>query len=112
MSTEVALSSRIPEIIAELPVIVDAAMKESARLVEQDAKERVPVRTGKLRDAIHTERKSWATYEVVGGDGEAFYGHMVEFGTEHSGGEPFLVPALEENREVTVQIVTSGLRGL
>jgi HK97 gp10 family phage protein len=103
---------RFPEIIAALPEVLDAAVKAGAELVEQAAKERVPVRTGDLRDAIHTERVRHAEYAVVGGDGKAFYGHLVEFGTTRAPAHPFLVPGLEERREMVVALVDAPLHKL
>jgi len=83
---------------------MDIATKLGAETIERAAKERVPVASGTLRDAIHTDRKKVAEYEVRAGNTEAFYGHMVEHGTSHSPPHPFLVPALEEERE-QVQVI-------
>ncbi len=77
---------------------MDFACKETADAIAEDAKGRVPVATGKLRDAIHVERKGLAEYVVIAGDDEAFYGHMVEFGTRRQPPHPFLTPAAEAHR--------------
>jgi HK97 gp10 family phage protein len=92
---------------------VTGAAREGAEAVAVRAKERAPVETGALRDAIHVEKDSKPfTYNVVAGVKEAFYGHMVEFGTSHSSAHPFLVPAAEESVGDVERIVTAALQRL
>lgn len=106
----VVFKSRIPQIMVELPAAVDAAVAAGAHLVEARAKGRVPVASGKLRDAIHVERDGIAEYEVLGGDGDAWYGHLVEHGTTHTPPRPFMVPSLEESRKETLALVAGAVR--
>lgn len=101
--------SRLPEIIAELPVAIRAALVMSAQKIAQDAKDRVPVETGRLRDAIHVELTEEGV-EVVAGDHDVFYGHMIEHGTTHSPPHPFLVPALEENKSEVIASVEAAIK--
>lgn len=81
---------------------VDVAVHEGAELVRDRAKERAPDATplGEgLVAAIHVnDSAAPRTYSVVAGDNDAFYGHMVEFGTSHTAPRPFLIPALEESK--------------
>jgi HK97 gp10 family phage protein len=91
------LKSRLPMIAASLTPRARLTAKAAAELIEHRAKDRVPVRTGRLRDAIHTEPIDDGT-AVVAGTTEVFYGHMVEHGTAHTSAHPFLIPALEESR--------------
>lgn len=97
MPSAAKLISRIPEIMAELAEVKDS-LDEPIERVAQGARERVPVETGTLRDAIHTEETKDG-YGVIAGDTDAFYGHMVEFGTTHSAAHPFLLPAFEAERD-------------
>jgi HK97 gp10 family phage protein len=90
--------SRLPRVAAELAARLDAVTRAAAERVERRAKTRVPVATGRLRDAIHTEREDTAEYVVVAGDTDAFYGHLVEHGGANTPGRPFLTPATEETR--------------
>ncbi len=106
------LRSRFPAIAAELKPRVDLALKEAAEAIARDAKQRVPVASGQLRDAIHVERKGLAEYEVVAGDDDAFYGHIVEHGGRHSAPQPFLVPAAESQRERLAELARAALSGL
>lgn len=105
------LKSRIPEIIAELPVSVDAAIKEGAEAIAEDAQERVPVDSGALREAIHVE-KIEGGYSVVAGDDNAFYGHIVEHGGVRTPPRPFLIPAFEANVDALVEGVEEALEDL
>ena len=90
---------------------MEAVVEHGTRTVERDAKAAVPVATGRLRDSIHSEREPEGTY-VLGGDDEVWYGHLVEYGTVRTAPKPFLVPALELNRDPIVSRARSALRGL
>lgn len=106
------LKSRLPQIIAELPLRIDAIARAAAEAVEERAKNRVPVRSGKLRDAIHTERQALGEYMVIAGNTEAFYGHIVEHGGAHTPAQPFMVPAAEDVRPEIQTIAAAALRNL
>lgn len=106
------LQSRLPAIAAELRPRVSRAVKEGADDIVQQAKERVPRRTGALRDAIQSRPAGAAQRRVVAGDGEVFYGRFIEFGTRFIEAEPFLVPAAEAEEDRIAERVTLVLRGL
>jgi len=105
------LKSRIPEIIAELGPAVEEATVAGADLIAESAKARVPVDTGRLRDAIHVETGPEGAY-VIAGNRDAFYGHIIEHGSAAYGTppRPFLVPALEENRIDVERLVSAAIR--
>lgn len=107
-----SLKSRFPHIEAELRPRVDQAVREAAHLIEASAKSRVPVATGKLRNAIHVDRMGPSHYSVIAGNHDVFYGHLVEHGTTQTPARPFLVPALEEHRATVTGLVASALRRL
>lgn len=104
--------SRIPAISAKLPAELDAVTGAAARMIEQRAKGRAPVASGKLRDAIHVERNGLADYAVVAGNTEVFYGHIVEHGGVRMPAHPFMVPAAEESREEIIAMAAGVLRTL
>jgi HK97 gp10 family phage protein len=104
--------NRFPEIIAELQIRSDLAARAVAEHIEDAAKTRVPVDTGRLQQAIHTERRRRGTWAVVAGDTDAWYGHIVEHGGAHTSPRPFLVPALESARDEALQAFRAALRGL
>lgn len=77
----------------------------------------VPVRTGKLRDAIVAQqgkqRPNKPSAEVIiqsgkGAKRNAFYWHFVEFGTRHMKAEPFIVPSVESERPQVQQKFREG----
>jgi HK97 gp10 family phage protein len=106
------LQSRLPEIARELGSAIKEAELAGAELVVEAAKARVPVETGRLRDAIHIEHKERGNgIYVVAGDREAFYGLFVEHGSARGvPPHPFLVPALEENRGRIQDLVGEAIR--
>lgn len=104
--------NKFPLIIAQLPGSVDGAVEEAAGAVAVAAQDRVAVESGDLRDAIHTEKQSTASYAVVAGDENVFYGHLVENGTTRTSPQPFLLPALEENEDTALRLVEDALEKL
>lgn len=75
------------------------ALKQGADEVVADAKNRCPVRTGKLRDSIRAEpNRDGSVYTIVAdAERDGFcYGQIVEFSPKE-GYKPFLYPALEAN---------------
>ena len=101
--------SRLPQIALELEAVMHAAARAGAELIADSARDRVPVRTGDLRDAIHTEDGDGGTYVIAGND-RVFYGHIVEHGGARTPPRPFLIPAAEERRADAVAIATAALR--
>ena len=76
---------------------VRAALEHKARQVEEAAKSRVPVATGRLRDSIHVEAQEGEVRVVADAedDGRA-YASYVEFGTSETSAQPFLRPAIDD----------------
>ena len=111
MPTNVKVKSRFPQIAAELGPKTQASLTLSAEGIAARAKQKVPVATGSLRDAIHVEQDGDDVL-VLGGDEQVWYGHLVEYGTRHVPAQPFLVPAAEEERRELVGGVVAVLRSL
>ena len=106
------LKSRLPEIATGLQAKVDAALAVGANRVAAEARDRVPVNSGALRDAIRVEHDGPGEYTVLAGDNDAFYGHLVEFGTSLTPARPFLIPAVESRRGDVLDDVKRALKGL
>lgn len=106
------VNSRLSEIAASLPKRVDRAVKEAAEEVANQARLRAPVRSGALKAAINVQREGRGRYSVVAGDGDVFYGHLVEYGTSHSAAQPFLIPALEVSKPRVDFLIAESLRDL
>jgi HK97 gp10 family phage protein len=73
---------------------VDRFLEEAATHVEGEAKVRAPYKTGRLRDSI-THRVN-ADVAIVGTPVE--YATHVEYGTVKMEAQPYMRPALDENR--------------
>jgi len=130
----VVYENRFDTIAKELKPRVDLAVRRTAAHIVHDAKRnlegaRYSRGTERLKDHFHIERKGMAEYEVRAGDDQAWYGHLVEFGTnphaipnafglgitvQHPGASPhpFLVPAAELNRKTLDDEVGKALRDL
>lgn len=106
-----ALQSRIPQIIGELDEKLLEGVTDLAERVANGARDRVPVDTGALRDAIHVEVKD-DQVAVVAGDGDAYYGHIIENGSVKTPPHPFLVPAFEAERPNLAEIVGERLQDI
>ena len=73
-------------------ISTDLALKETAYQVEGLAENKAPVRTGALKNSIHTEKVSHEDYRVADG---VEYGIYQELGTYKMAAHPFLIPALK-----------------
>ncbi|MBU2038345.1 MAG: HK97 gp10 family phage protein [Gammaproteobacteria bacterium] len=111
MTITVKLDTRELERIAKgLNTKTDKIVEALAFEVEADAKQRAPVRTGNLRNSIHTRTKHNSTLRAVTfmvdipspsgkiiavvGSG-VNYASYVEFGTYKMASRPYLGPAVE-----------------
>jgi HK97 gp10 family phage protein len=99
--------NRFPQIIATLDPRLEAALHVGRQAIASEARARVHVASGELRDSIHVD----GDY-IVAGDSDTFYGHFEEFGTVHSPAHPFMVPAAEARREEVVGLAAAALRKL
>ena len=110
------LKSRIPAIIAGLEPRVNAAVRAGAEAIAVEATARAPDAPPQgegLVEAIHVEDSEEAGgYYVVAGDEDVFWGHFVEMGTTHSAPHPFLIPAMESQKDAVANAVTLVLRTL
>ena len=87
-----------------------AALKEGADMVVADAKNRCPVRTGRLRDSIKAvPNKDGSVYEIEANaqNNGIFYGAIVEFSPKIN--KPFLYPALDANRQAIYEKVSAAI---
>lgn len=99
-------------VAAQIPARLDAAARAVAEATAERARNRVPVDSGRLKDAIHVEREGLGEYAVIAGDRDAWYGHFVEFGTVRTAARPFLAPAVEETRPTIQAIGIASLKDL
>lgn len=120
--------------------VVRGAMRAGAAVIAKSAKENVPVRTGALKKSIRVSSRSsrgdWVRATAKAGNKEAWYAHLVEFGTgshwinpknrkalrlpdgrfvrrvDHPGsaGQPFMRPALDENVRAALNAAAAYMR--
>ena len=87
-------------------------MGEGARLVVDDAKSRVPVKTGKLQESIKaTSLEDGAAYEITANAKNSKgipYGQFVEFSPKIA--KPFLYPAMDANRNIIANDVKTAIQ--
>ena len=87
--------------------ILDEASKVAAKDVLESAKQKCPVKTGKLRDSLDIKaekvtkktKRSYQVYSKGVSKGGVRYAFAVESGTSKMPAKPFLRPALDENKE-------------
>ena len=75
-------------------------VKRSALNVQNGARRRVPVDTGRLRNSITHEIDADGMDATIGSNVE--YAPHIEFGTVRMRAQPYLFPALEEERAAFV----------
>lgn len=76
--------------------IMNEILDEASDEVKSIASETAPHLTGKLAGSIESE--GLGLERDIGPSKEAFYGLFVEKGTSKMGAEPFLEPAIEDER--------------
>ena len=77
------------KLLKELPSkiernIMRGALREGSKEFLERAKEEVPVKSGRLRKSLRIStrfKKGEVTATMTAGNGQAFYAHMIEFGT-------------------------------
>lgn len=79
-------------------------------MVERDGKQLCPVDTGRLRSSINTKVNEPVLKANVIAGGEAFdgtivkYARFVELGTWKMEAQPYMIPALEKNRQAILKL--------
>ncbi|GAB7039700.1 MULTISPECIES: HK97-gp10 family putative phage morphogenesis protein [Catenuloplanes] len=92
-----------PEVLAAFSQVpeVAKAVRQVANAIRRDARQLAPKDTGNLRRNIQVERvydpEEGLVFFLVGWGGRAWYGLLVETGTENEPPRPHLVPAAIKN---------------
>ena len=121
----VILKSDLSEISSGISDEVKDALKDATEKMAEQARANAPVGDvdgGDLRDSIEVveyNEPGRVGYRVVAdarsatGKYNAPYAHMVEFGSVHNDPpRPFLIPALWENSDETLDMVSEALDNL
>lgn len=78
----------------------EAALKKAAEAVAAQAREQCPIDTGALKNSISVSADGNSAVISANTD----YAGYVEFGTSKMAAQPFLVPALINNRAAIIDI--------
>ena len=100
--------NELPRIAREIAPRVHAELTAAGRNMEKDAKTRVPVRTGRLRNSIHSAVNDmtvdlYATEPYAARIEYGFHGADSRGRVYHQAGRPYLVPALEREKAQLIE---------
>lgn len=87
---------------------INDALDEVGMFVVSEAKVRTPVDTGHLRGSIDYTKK----FDSINVGTNVDYGIYVEKGTSKMKAQPYLTPAIEDNRKEIQQIVEKHMKRL
>ena len=105
-----ALNAKLSLLRSALPDAEEAKMKRIVLQIERDAKKKAPVDTGNLRGSIASRVIRNTDGEVTGVVGSNVkYAPFQEFGTSKMEAQPYLRPAVEENREKIRELLGEGI---
>ena len=94
---------RYPEIVSS---VTPRFLEEASIIVQADAKRMAPVKTGNLRGSI--DRDVQGDKAVVGTNVE--YAEHVEYGTRYTKEQPYLRPAIDQNRKGLIRRFAEMIR--
>lgn len=98
--------------------VIRAGTQAAAQEFYDEAKMRVPVKSGTLKGAIYqvySESKSGdgkATYHISWNKVKAPHGHLIEFGTSRQAAKPFLAPAYEAKKGEAYQAARDKMKDM
>lgn len=94
------LIKTLEKVPKELDNEVDIILEVNAQDIENNAKSKAPVDTGKLRQSIAAIKVKEKEYSIkANATGKAPYAGFVEYGTRFMRAQPFLFPAFFRGRE-------------
>ena len=89
----------------------EQAVMQAGMLVERDAKINVPVDTGRLRSSIATRLSESSSNNISAEVGtNVQYAKSVEYGTSRMGAQPYLYPALENNKQKILKMLAKAFK--
>lgn len=96
MSIDITLDdAKLSRLVSELPQRLGQQIRASGLRIEAGARRRAPSKSGRLRRSIaYSKPENFAADVDVGEP----YAAAVEFGTVDAPAQPFLTPAVEEER--------------
>lgn len=97
---ELTIKNSLPLVFRNSEARASGIIQSGATNIETDAKAHAPVRTGELRDSIHTTTETPLSATVGADAGHAAF---VELGTRRMAARPFMLPAFERTKDRIVQ---------
>lgn len=95
---------------------IEDIIKKAAEKIRDEAKEKVPELTGKLKDPIEIKTLEIKKDEIKIGIGpvgdDVFYWFFVEYGTSKMEAQPYLRPAFDNNKKAVEKEIAKGLQKL
>jgi HK97 gp10 family phage protein len=104
--TDFRLDKHGDEVLAALHAQLTRAMERVGLEMERNAKLLCPVDTGNLRNSI--THQSTNTEAIVGTNVD--YAPSVELGTSHQKAQPYLKPAVADNKSTYVAMIRDELK--
>ncbi len=92
--------------------VLKGALRAGGRVIAKEAKQRAPKKTGTLRKSISVQvgkTRQGGAIAFVTTKPEAFYSHMIEFGTSKIPAKPFLRPAFDATQQETIKAIGDAL---
>lgn len=98
--------------------ILNSAIRAGIVTIQKEAKKNVPKREGILKKAIvikkrRPKNKNMIKYQLgirQGSKDDAYYGHIVEFGSSKMEAKPFMRPALESKADEVINEVRKKMQ--
>ena len=105
------LMSQLSSLENGLENMKDQALKEGAKVMQEETERAARVRTGNLKRNIKiSEIEDGSIYVYVDNQGKAYYGQMLEFGTSKMSAKPFMAPAFNQSKMQINQAMANKLR--
>ncbi len=107
---------RIDRISKRMATGVKSVYRRAAMVVRDEARDLVPVRTGRLKRSIFagggdpTKSNALVGVNQNAKRGGAPYGHIIEFGSSTRDAHPFMRPAIRAARPTAAKIIAEGLQ--
>jgi HK97 gp10 family phage protein len=106
-----ALADKFKSIGKQVYTQQEQAVMQAGMLVERDAKINVPVDTGRLRSSIATRLSESSSNNISAEVGtNVQYAKSVEYGTSRMGAQPYLYPALENNKQKILKMLAKAFK--
>ena len=102
------VTDMVRRVNTRMPATIRGIHDTLARVIEQEAKMRVPIRTGRLLSSIFTD----VSGNILAIQARAPYASFVEHGTRYMRPQPFLRPALEVGLRSVGDVLHEHLRRL